>query len=130
MEPPRQRLPRVSLHALPPFMSDCPLPAIGYLRGYLEMRRPGISVTSAYWNQAIWRLSRPWVDERIWGRGPESYYEFFDAVFARLYLLEAGEMACEPDSDHVRESVVRTGPLAHQPRVSARSRRPQIALTC
>jgi len=94
MEPPRQRLPRVSLYALPPFLSDCPLSAIGYLRGYLERHRPGIAVTSVYWNRAIWKLIRPWVDERIWRGGPESYYEsesyyeFFDAVFARLYLLE------------------------------------------
>jgi radical SAM superfamily enzyme YgiQ (UPF0313 family) len=89
VEPHGTRLPRISLHALPPFLSDCPLPAIGYLRGYLETHRPGISVTSAYWNQAIWKLIRSWVDERIGRGGPESYYELFDAVFARLYLLAA-----------------------------------------
>ncbi len=127
MEPRSTRLPRVSLHSFPPFMSVCPLPAIGYLRGYLETHRPGIPVTSAYWNQAIWKLIRPWVDERIWSGGPESYYEFFDAVFARLYLLEAEDSACEPPGDHVRENVVRTGNL--QPRTSVRTPGCEIGLT-
>jgi hypothetical protein len=89
MEPRPGRLPRVSLHSLPPYTSHCPLPAIGYLRGYLEKHRPEISVTSAHWHQAIWKLVRPWVDARLWRGGPESYEEFFDAVFAHLYLLEA-----------------------------------------
>jgi hypothetical protein len=89
MEPRPELLPRVSLHSLPPFTSNCPLPAIGYLRGYLETHRPGISVTCAHWHQAIWKLVRPWVDERLFRGGPESYEEFFDALFARLYLLEA-----------------------------------------
>jgi hypothetical protein len=72
---------------------NCPLPAIGYLRGYLEQHRPGIFVTCAHWHQAIWKLVRPWVDERLLRGEPESYEEFFDAVFARLYLLEAEDPA-------------------------------------
>jgi len=83
----------VSLHSLPPYTSHCPLPAIGYLRGYLEQHRPEISVTCAYWHQAIWKLVRPWVDDRLLRGGSESYEEFFDAVFARLYLLEAEDPA-------------------------------------
>jgi hypothetical protein len=47
MEPQSRRWPRVSLHSLPPFFANCPLPAIGYLKGYLEKHRPGISVTAA-----------------------------------------------------------------------------------
>jgi radical SAM superfamily enzyme YgiQ (UPF0313 family) len=93
MEPRRGRSPRVSLHSLPPFDSHCPLPAIGYLKGYLEKHRPGISVTCAHWHQALWKLLRPWVDERMMRGVPESYEEFFDAVFARLYLLESEEPA-------------------------------------
>jgi hypothetical protein len=72
---------------------NCPLPAIGYLRGYLEQHRPGIAVTCAHWHQALWKLIRPWVDDRLLRGGPESYEEFFDAVFARLYLLEADDPA-------------------------------------
>ena len=87
------RLPRVSLHSLPPFDGHGPLPAIGYLRGYLEKHRPEMSVTCAYWNQAICKLVRPWVDERIMRGGSESYEELFDAVFARFYLLEAEQPA-------------------------------------
>jgi hypothetical protein len=115
MEPLCTRLPRISLHALPPFMSDCPLPAAGYLRGYLETHRPGISVTSAYWNQAIWKLVRPWVDERIWRGGPESYYEFFDAVFARLYLLEAKKAAGDSAADPRRVGEAKRNPPACEP---------------
>jgi hypothetical protein len=72
---------------------NCPLPAIGCLRGYLERHRPGIAVTCAHWHQALWKLVRPWVDERLLRGGPESYEEFFDAVFTRLYLLETEDPA-------------------------------------
>ncbi len=103
MEPQRSRLPRVSLHSLPPLFSNCPLPAIGYLKGYLERHRPGISVTAAYWHQVIRKLVRPWVDDRLWQGELDSHQEFFDAVFARLYLLETEESAHEADLEFLQK---------------------------
>jgi hypothetical protein len=101
MESRPERLPRVSLHSLPPYANHCPLPylyycpfpAIGYLRGYLEKHRPGISVTCAYWHQAISKMVLRWLDERTVRGGAGSYEELLPAVFARLYFLEAEEPA-------------------------------------
>ena len=85
----RERLPRVSLHSLPPFDAHGPLPAIGYLKGYLEKHRPGICVTAAYWHQALPRLVRPWSDDRLLSGDGDSCEEFWDAAFALRYLREA-----------------------------------------
>ena len=101
MEPHRGRLPRVSLHAMPPFDGRCPLPAIGYLRGYLEKHRPGISVTCAYWNQALDRMVR----DRVTSVSSEtdSFEELFDDVFARLYLLESEKPANASDVEFLEK---------------------------
>jgi hypothetical protein len=79
----------VSLHSLPPFDPSGPLPALGYLRGYLEAHRPAVRVTTAWWHQALPRLLRPWVGDRLLEGDSESGAEFWDALFTLLYLREA-----------------------------------------
>jgi len=83
------RLPRVSLHSLPPFDPHGPLPALGYLKGYLETHRPGICVTAAYWHQTLPRMLRSSVGNRLLEGDGDSYADFWDALFTMLYLREA-----------------------------------------
>lgn len=87
---PAGRLPKVSLHSLPPFDPSGPLPALGYLKGYLETHRPAVRVTAAYWHQALPRLVRSSIGDRLLDGDSECYAEFWDALFALLYLREAG----------------------------------------
>jgi len=77
------------LHSLPPFDAHGPLPALGYLKGYLETHRPGIRVTAAYWHQALPRLIRQWISDRLLGGDGESCVEFWDALFALMYVRRA-----------------------------------------
>jgi radical SAM superfamily enzyme YgiQ (UPF0313 family) len=84
----------VSLHAFPPYSSDTPMPAIGYLKGFLESHAPHVAVHGYYWNQTIWR----YLDDEMKGSflpaaDPNSGLRrwFIQAVFGRLYWRWAAE---------------------------------------
>lgn len=83
---------KVSIHSFPPYSAQSPMPALGYLKGYLNKHMPEASVKNYFWSQTLVSKCLAKEAKLI----PEDYYSknsLFRTIFACLYLQASAEQS-------------------------------------
>jgi len=85
---------RVSIHSFPPYSTQSPMPALGYLKGYLNKHLPEAAIKNYFWSQTLINKCLAKEVKLI----PEFYNSrnsLFRSIFAYLYLQASSEQSSE-----------------------------------